>query len=742
MKKQTITKISSILLLVMMVSVLFTLPFTASAADPQKVEKSYDIAVVYDNSGSMYWDESWCRAKYAMEIFASMLDYSKDKLTIFPMWGVTTDGTKPDDDLEGNYRGAVQIKSKADIDKISKMYTVSAQNTPFAPVNEAYDYLKSSSADEKWLIVLTDGAFDAYTRGEQISKFDPTSDLLKLSGRGIKIQYLGLGNQAKIDPNKADADRQFYIKNTSGEDLKDNLIEICNFIFQRSILPDNCLDGNKLTLDLSMKNLIVFVQGDGAEVISLTDSGGSTIGVTLNSGQRKYSEIRAGGTDGGGNSFVNAPIDYSLAGHVVTFAACPKGEYTLNYTGDRDKIQIFYEPDVDMVVTLLDSEGNEVDADSDFYAGEYTIVSKIVDGTTGEDVTNHKLLGNDVVLKTYITVDGKTKEYDNGATIEFLPETQVDIVVEGTYLEGKYKLSSADDASLNWLRSIDVKKADFGLRVELICEEDWLVLKEHDKWQPIKAVLYMDGEPLTKEQMAVADLSVEIDNGLKYRIEKLPDESAYNIYISQDENGDYIEPATGKYVLKAQATFTDEYGEAFKSKAQTVDFKIKAYAWFWIPIIILIIILALLGLFWFIATRKYMPRKINKETASFSVGSSSMPAEFVELDHDGRTITIKGPDVANQNHVLSASFSLEPIDPLFKRPKGVRVVDISAESDIEVSINGVRYVCVEGTWVMNAEARQFQRNGTCSPIAMDVPSGGVFRLSRSRATVSCTIDTN
>ena len=69
----------------------------AAAADVVKIEKTYDIAVAYDNSGSMYDnDDRWCKAKFAMEIFASMLDYKNgDKLTVFPMWEVVTDGSMP-----------------------------------------------------------------------------------------------------------------------------------------------------------------------------------------------------------------------------------------------------------------------------------------------------------------------------------------------------------------------------------------------------------------------------------------------------------------------------------------------------------------------------------------------------------------------------------------------------------------------------------------------------------------------
>ena len=64
---------------------------TVEAANITQKEKSYEIAVVFDNSGSMYDNESWSRAKYAMEVFAAMLNEG-DVLKIYPMHPVTTDG--------------------------------------------------------------------------------------------------------------------------------------------------------------------------------------------------------------------------------------------------------------------------------------------------------------------------------------------------------------------------------------------------------------------------------------------------------------------------------------------------------------------------------------------------------------------------------------------------------------------------------------------------------------------------
>lgn len=84
------------------------------------------------------------------------------------------------------------------------------------------------------------------------------------------------------------------------------------------------MKGDILDLDLSMRNVIVFAQGSEARISSLTDSSGNEVAVSMDSGQRKYSEIRAGG------KYKDAPVDKSLAGQVVTFSQCAAGEYTLS----------------------------------------------------------------------------------------------------------------------------------------------------------------------------------------------------------------------------------------------------------------------------------------------------------------------------------------------------------------------------------------------------------------------------
>lgn len=569
--------LSVLFALIIVAGPLAVMPMPAEAAQTTKVEKKYEIAVVFDNSASMYTtsadpnNKSWCRAKYAMEIFASMLNYSKDKLKIYPMWNITVDGKST---TGGSYE-ALEIKSEKDIDKIYNLYTVFEEGytaTPLEPIIDAKKDLEKSDADEKWLIVLTDGDFNRENRNDaEFKTIDLRGELLSIAQSGVKVQYLGFGDAKNVQPDEANL---LFAKKASDTSLKDDLINICNTIFQRSVLPANRLNGTTLNLDLSMKNLIVFVQGSDAKIVSLVDESGKEINVTLDSGQRKYSDKKA-------NFYPDALVDESLAGQVVTFDACPKGKYTLNYT-DADKIQIFYEPDVDIEVTLKNSDDIEVDFSSgEISSGEYTLTSKIVDRNTREDVGNHELMGNDVELYTYVKNSGQEdfREFPNGSTITFAPDDSTEVFVEGTYL-GKYKISTKDDPNAFPLPIIVIEPSvDFKLNASVLQKDAVYKLNDFKNWKAIKVVATIEGQLLTEEQMAKTKLNVSASDGLAYRYEAVPAESAFYVYIGCDEGGKYVDTKTGTYTVTFTGTsYEDEHGKEHKAGNTAVKVEVASIA--------------------------------------------------------------------------------------------------------------------------------------------------------------------
>lgn len=575
---------------------------SAQAANISKTSKTYEIAVVFDNSGSMYDNQAWCRAKYAMEIFSSMLHYDTgDVLKIFPMWPVTTDGSNPE--TGGSYAG-VEIKGSADINKISNLYTVSPSNTPFAPVMEANDALQASGASEKWLIVLTDGAFNQILRTDSTRKMsvdELRNRLIDISASGIKVQYLGFGGASSLN---SDETKNFYSMKSSDSSLKDDLINICNTIFQRSILPYKYVNGKNINLDMSMRSLIVFAQGADAKIAGLKSSNGDSIEIKLDSGQRRFSNISAGG------KYSNAPIDDTLAGQVVTFDACPKGKYELSYTG-ADAIECFYEPDVDIKMTLTNDDGETVDyTKGNIASGDYTVNYSIVDAVTGEDVTNAELMGSDVSLRSKVrTSDGTETPFENGEKITLKPDASTKVIVEGTYLKD-YTISTEDDPLAFPDLTVDFPKIQ-NFEIELTTEQlsSWYQIGKEDKWKPIRANITIGGVPLTDEQLERTKLELKFSKDIKYSTKPIHGESAFEIMVGYGEDGEYKKPNCGKYKMSAAATYTDEFGQDI-SDTDSIGFDVQKYSAVWRWLFWLLLLLLLLLLIIFILTRKAWPKEM------------------------------------------------------------------------------------------------------------------------------------
>ena len=174
----------------------------SAVASSEKNVIPKDIAIVFDNSGSMYFDDNtaWCRATYAMEIFASMLN-DKDTLSIYPMYEII---------IEGNsYTQArpFKITGPKRASEIRDIYTPNAGGTPIESIDAAYNGLKNA-AGEKWLIVLTDGTY-FHMKNLRLSPDDSISELNKRFDSYISdmnIIYLGIGADAlqpKVSANSS-----------------------------------------------------------------------------------------------------------------------------------------------------------------------------------------------------------------------------------------------------------------------------------------------------------------------------------------------------------------------------------------------------------------------------------------------------------------------------------------------------------------------------------------------------------
>lgn len=713
------------MLTVVILTTAFSMCFSAGAtrANVTKKEHTYDIAVVFDNSGSMYekGEKAWSRAQYAMEIFASMLNYENgDKLTIYPMWKVAVDGTSTTPEnftFEDNLNvEPIVIESDKDIELIANMFTYNAHETPFQPVREAHTYLKKSKATDKWLIVLTDGKFyydsrsEAKKGGQQFN--DAQEELNKLASGDIMIQYLGIGAAEEIDDSQNPNLFSLYSSDTS---LEKDLSTICNSIFKRSVLDTSkYLNGKQLKLDLSMNSLIVFAQGNGVSITSLKDEDGNEIAPVMDSGVRQFR------TKGCGNyPFV---YDDSLYGQVVSFGACEKGTYTLEYSSAKD-IQIFYEPDVDIVVTLTNSDGKVIydsskvtDDDIEITAGDYKFNYKVIDNRdknkeNPKDISKSPLLGNLDLSAEIIPSQGEPMKVENGAKISFAEDEETYIKVSGTYLED-YTITTDDNKAAFSFKVKLPEVADLKMNVE--GADNWYTIKDHEKWQPIKVGLTVNGAPLTAEQMDSLNFAVTPSKEtLALKVEQLKDQSAYMVYIAKDENGVFVQPETGVYTLDFSAELpADGFGQVPKASDKKM-FEIQKYAEYWRWLIYVIVFGVLIALFCIFMSQKVLPKKLNKENMSFFMMGREIGGGTLRYDRKGRKLEIKSDAVPNKfDAECRASFSLVPVDRRWTASKNRQIGIVGITS----STLGVNKIVVDGVIFTKKDGKFVPKSSPDEPI--------------------------
>ena len=377
--------------------------------------RSKAIHVVYDDSASMIRDggvyhDRWGQAKYAMEVFAAMLE-ENDTMRVYYM-----------SDFDTSVRGGninapprvTMLGSESVVARVEKIHdtVTQAANTPFDAALKAYEDIKSETADEKWLVVLTDGEFnrlhgaDASVDADSFySQFVNESD--------VKIMHFAMGDiAATITPY---TNRIFFEQSRNDNEILGEITHICNQIFNRNVLRFTNQDRYEFSFDIPMMELLVFAQGANVNINGISGDGTYGPNETVNV---RYSEIAADNYRGDPNVIVSR----NLVGIISSIQNIPKGDYRLDIMG-AETVEIYYKPVVNLDIKLFQ---NDVEVrDDPVVEGEYQIYYGIVD-ETGEFFQS-SLLG----LVSYTAVaknGGQEIHITNGETLRLVPnELLVDV---------------------------------------------------------------------------------------------------------------------------------------------------------------------------------------------------------------------------------------------------------------------------------------------------------------------------
>ena len=537
----------------------FTNNMAVKADSGAKNANSRSIAIVYDNSGSMYIDQNlaWCRAIYSMEVFASMMN-TGDTFQIYPMFEITV-GQKT-----YSSQNPYTLYGGKDTSGIRDIFTTNAGGTPIETILDAYTGLNQTKADEKWLIVLTDGDV-FYENGASLGRQTQSrlSEVLTECNHSVNVLYLGIGANAVIPEVEDGLPFRYYADKASNSvDVLSKLTEMCNFIFGRDALDST---NNQLSFDVSMKKLFLFVQGSDISQVSLLDSSGQSIGAPSLEYMPQYSEMGAGN--------YNAVSDQSLSGTIAVYnTPLDAGTYTLSYTGNPSNVEVYYEPDVDLNVVFFDEQGDAVSASEQLYPGTYTVRYCLVDKDGIS--TFSALLGN-----THYTVHYTKNGEDQAAESDSEGEVTIDLAegdtlsggIEVSYLSGYTIARTFED--FGWpAEGISVVNRPAGaLDLELTGGQDSVPLSLLEQ-NPYIIGLEYNGERLTSEELKKAVLSVERERG-NIDWEIVQDGDTFLLSLRYPAPVKTTE--CGEYHLTVSASYTDSFGVTAVSGPKDIYFTVE-----------------------------------------------------------------------------------------------------------------------------------------------------------------------
>ena len=465
------------------------------AAPPQPRQ----INIVLDDSGSMFASgtgplDRWSNAKYSLEVFAAMLD-QEDRLNVY----------RTSDFGSGNSPGpAVSMAGDEPASqRVSKIHLMHMQGggTPYDPVTSAIADLSSSSAPDRWLVVLSDGEFTDVPVATVESDFAQAVSANQTETTSMRVAFLAIGDEAPQLANNPSGGVFFeHAKQT--EDLLDKMTGFSNLIFARSLLPQST-PGN-INADIDLDEVLVFAQGEKVSIGAFTQSGKSIEAVSeVEVTWSDNPEVMSGGVK------VPAVPNKGLNGKLSQFENLLAGSAAVDAKGAKT-IDIFYKPRATFGIELRDSSGKKVEADK-IVGGAYTVHYGFMDRDC--NFIESDLLG-DVSYTASVVQNGETvvEAFTPGDTID-LSRGDAQFNVSASFLNGNHTQATIDLKVLQPAQPSSLEASD----------AEFLVSKLNDYKMPQDAM----------------QLEYFVDNGGKrqeFSAEEWATISADSINVSSDKN--------------------------------------------------------------------------------------------------------------------------------------------------------------------------------------------------------------
>lgn len=583
--------------------------------------KSKQINIVIDDSGSMFYDgkkalDRWSFAKYSLEVFAALMG-PNDAVDVYLMSDFK--------DGETDASPRVQLRG-SDVDQ-SRVEQIRAMQldgggTPYAPVSKAHMDLQQSTADEKWLVVLTDGKFQAAT-GQDISAARVQSELESYvtDNPGTRVAVLAVGSDAASIPGNQELGIT-SVKAATSRDLLTRMADLSNLIFERTLAADA---GFTWSTDIPTKEVVVFAQGRDVQVGSAETPQGAkapAAPVTV-----QWSENGPADYDG---RRVPAVPDKTLQGQLAKYESLPAGQISFDISNPEAVVQVFYKPDVQFGAILRDDQNNELRADDEMRSGDYSLDYGFFDENC--EPINSKLLG-DIEYSATVTQNGKivAENVQPGDSIP-LEAGDVTFDVKATFLNNltsnvqitrralapvSKPVATADRTSFPVSELENFPSPDKAMLVQLV------VVETESKVQ----------RPMTAEEWAsfqTEDVVFESTSNLEFELAK--GEQVGQVYVSpRAPGGDVFSADTGQIGLRMllPALTADNEPSTVDLSVEVIDDLSQMDRWLnwwrtigWKLLLLLLLVILLLGYLFKRRFSKKMKRRPSVTGIPNQVGTS------------------------------------------------------------------------------------------------------------------------
>ena len=472
-------------------------------------QRTREINIVYDDSGSMYNVTSWSQAKYALEVFTAMMN-ENDTINIYEL---SQDGKKPVT-LEG------KNDAQNNVNVVDALYGYGG--TPFDPVRVAGNALMQSEADEKWMIIITDGEFGGSN--------DPASEILSFVGQNnTKVVYIAIGSEDYVMDMTPYAKEMFYPYHTDENNILDTMTSAATLVFNYKPLPLHIeSDGTTVfDADVPLEKLIIFAQGENANVSNVKVNGAE-----INNGADTTVKVKVDAKSGGA---LYGPLARGLNGIVFSTETLDPdhpfadGKYTFNC--NVGNVQVFVEPGVSVEATLRGETGEAINIEDknlkEIPEGDWTVDVQLINPLNGQPVslTESSILAG-ASLDVVITDDqGNTREYNNGDTVN-ISGKKIEL-----YGRASFQGMNGTIEKTSQLHSLEVVKSKLylsfsnpgGYNLDAV-----LLQPDHD----ITFAISINGKQLSSEQADKVKFQIDNTEGISWDIEKVDNEGTYRLVPS------------------------------------------------------------------------------------------------------------------------------------------------------------------------------------------------------------------